>query len=601
MNKGISFFRNLLFLLPVLVVSTLLAAQSSGDLPLVNLGPPQLAVEGNTVTVGVFLSDANPTYPVEVGFTVTSDLASAGEDYSILGNSQTIVIDSGNQADIQLQILVDDTTSSEVLENIFITLTSATNAEIGGDDESVIHILEGNIPPIIEGFEVVQEGITSTNVILGYGEVTVRVNAFDFNADQTITFAWGSTETASLSALTDIDGIENNSEFVFEAIDLTPGSYQLNIQVFDSSGQLAFDTLRIELLEGLPVGVSRQELADSDDDGIPYYLDDNDQIADNEIAFSASNSTSIKAETGITLKVGSLARAAHPNTSTGVLLSEADIVTAGGILDYNYENSNLINFIASGKPAGHIYHIVIPVPETIADGLVYRIFLDLFSFWTNFRDDGNVIRGQIASTKSTNNRCPDPDSSIYEPPVIEEDDTEAATETVALGLVTADDCIQLSIIDGGSNDSDSLLNGRIHFVGGLGDLLVSAIELEVSSINLMIGDTATLTATATDTEGMGIENIDITIGQSNISVLSKTTPGLTDANGQIQLELTANSLGYTVVSASVAGVTDALNINILAAEIEPEGGGGSLSLWWLLVLGVLVLLKSKPRSQLIIQ
>jgi len=101
--------------------------------------------------------------------------------------------------------------------------------------------------------------------------------------------------------------------------------------------------------------------------------------------------------------------------------------------------------------------IVIPLQTGIPKNAVYRKF-DANTGWTNFVVDAN---NRIASALGDKGACPEPGSSLY-----------------VSGLRYLYNCVQLTIQDGGPNDSDNAANGVVVDPGSTG-IVLSDPETEV--------------------------------------------------------------------------------------------------------------------------
>jgi hypothetical protein len=90
--------------------------------------------------------------------------------------------------------------------------------------------------------------------------------------------------------------------------------------------------------------------------------------------------------------------------------------------------------------------IVIPLQVAIIDGAVYRKFTSTGGWYDFVEDDLNHLR----SASSTDGTCPPAGSNLYRD-----------------GLNVGDLCVQLTIQDGGANDSDGVRDFVIRDPGGM--------------------------------------------------------------------------------------------------------------------------------------
>jgi hypothetical protein len=122
--------------------------------------------------------------------------------------------------------------------------------------------------------------------------------------------------------------------------------------------------------------------------------------------------------------------------------ADDDLANIGGIFDFEIYN----------MPAGATARVVLPLSARLLVGSSYRKF-SLQDGWQDFNTSG---ANAIASTRSTNGVCPAPGDSSY-----------------SSGLNAFDNCIELTLVDGGPNDADGIANGVIRDPGGVAVIDVS--------------------------------------------------------------------------------------------------------------------------------
>lgn len=140
-------------------------------------------------------------------------------------------------------------------------------------------------------------------------------------------------------------------------------------------------------------------------------------------------------------------------------LAVTDLQTLENNYGQDYRYTTLVNNLSFSKglysfkvskiqPASSA-KIVMPISGSIQSGDTYLQFIEGVDWLEFVTDNLNEIR----SVNSTNGNCPDAGDSAYE-----------------YGLVEGANCLQLSIEDGGPNDSDGFVNGSISHLGGLESL-----------------------------------------------------------------------------------------------------------------------------------
>jgi hypothetical protein len=157
------------------------------------------------------------------------------------------------------------------------------------------------------------------------------------------------------------------------------------------------------------------------------------------------------AEAGLQLKLGATALAAG---QASALVTLDDISNFGGIdggAGVTSKKSSdfpggLYDFVITGLPeAGQSVQIVLPQFTPLPKAAVYRKYIPGVG-WQKFVTDGD---NKIASAPGSDGVCPAPGDPSYRN-----------------GLHAGDYCIQLTIVDGGANDTDGISNGVIRDPGG---------------------------------------------------------------------------------------------------------------------------------------
>ena len=190
----------------------------------------------------------------------------------------------------------------------------------------------------------------------------------------------------------------------------------------------------------------------------------------------SSDSLVIQTEPGLSITLGNTAQAA---ATYGALLDDRDIARFGSVLgdapanadDESEHFDGIFDFNILGVIAGESANIVLPLRSGIPRNASYRKF-NPATGWAAFAEDENNV---LAST-TVAGACPAPGSSDYQP-----------------GLNYLDNCVQLTIEDGGPNDADGEVNAMIADPGTIGLQLTEPEENEVREggglfpIHLLLG------------------------------------------------------------------------------------------------------------------
>jgi hypothetical protein len=525
------------------------AVQSVEIMPLANLTPSSITVEGATVDVSVELSGLAAAYPVTIPISL-GGTASAGD---VTASADSIVIAEGTKGMVTLSITADDQAESE--ETVTITLGTPTNAALGSVIERTVTIVEENVAPMLS-LVVTQSGRAGRIVSSDGGLVTVTASYTDVNVGDTHTFAWATAVSDMPSAV--IDG----AVATFDPATLGGTMVNAGASVTDSGTTLltTSDTASIKILAVAPVlgdtdsdgdGVSDavEGYGDSDDDGIPDYQDN---IVESYLA-PTSGEMVMQSSVGTKISLGDTALATGNN---GVGISEEDVGSAEA--DYDYLGG-LFDFEVSGAQAGASYNIVLPLNTAVPENAVLRKFLDANIGWQAFVENAT---NAISSATTANGACPEAGSASY-------------TDGLTVGAT----CVQLLIEDGGPNDADGLADGTVTDPSGIATLYFgppssdSTITISVAEIKAGGSETAEITVTAVDSDGRNLEGMTITATAS----LSDSTIGSFSEAGEGVYTATltpGKSGGDLTITATISDGTDSTSITSSVVTVKKSGGGG---------------------------
>ncbi|GLQ30236.1 hypothetical protein GCM10007876_07140 [Litoribrevibacter albus] len=424
------------------------AEQTLRVFPLISLSKDQQIGEGGSTQFRIVLNGTAPVYPFNVAYTVSGTATEADHDLV----ADTVVFDDqAVEQTITFTVVKDNI--NEGNETIVAQLSGEGN--FGIKDTHTATIVEQNVPPQIT-ISVEQEASEVRIVAQDGGDVSFTANVFDPNPDDTHTYDW-SFPQASVTGT-------NESLATLNPASLTPGVYKATVTVTDSGNPPLVKSSHVQFLvipavpvlsddsdsDGDSIPDSEEGFADSDGDGQPNYLDSvplpnvlNENITDGSVFL-------IEADPGVQLAIGSLAL---NNGADGAGLSNDDIQTESTIPNDNISNvGGYFDFVVSELPQeGDSVKVVIPQRQAIPENPVYRKFHQ--GSWFTFVEDAN---NALASAPGESGFCPPPGSSEYQP-----------------GLTTGHWCVELTIEDGGPNDSDQLTNGSVEDPGGVGALSAS--------------------------------------------------------------------------------------------------------------------------------
>jgi hypothetical protein len=343
-------------------------------------------------------------------------------------------------------------------ETIVFELTRATNAVIGNNNTHTVTIVEDNIAPRAS-LQFSQDSIPVSSTYMG-SSITIDARPSDANSSQTLSCDWSGTDNGLLPPAT-VSDCAATPEWTVAAT-TAAGNYRVEVVVTDN-GSPARST-RVSKILHIDAGTmpmlgetddsdmdgefdAAEGFADEDGDGIPAYLDAIDAvnlIPDQTV--DMGDVLLLETESGLTLRRGSTTQAAN---IFGALVTDSDIQQFGsergdapvnGIDSFEHVGG-IYDFEIDGLIPGSSARVVIPLQSAIPQNARYRKF-NPATGWSDFVVDTN---NEIASAIGALGACPEPGSSAY-----------------SNGLNYLDNCLQLTIEDGGANDTDNEVNGIIN-------------------------------------------------------------------------------------------------------------------------------------------
>ncbi|GGI78663.1 GlyGly-CTERM sorting domain-containing protein [Shewanella hanedai] len=514
--------------------NTKVASQQVDVYPLVNFHKDQLVVEGTSASVTLSLNGDSPLYPVVIDFVLEGD-AQADEDYRLV--SQQAVITSGREITLEIEILEDGIDEPD--EKLELVLDEAVNS--GYKPSHLLHIVNRNIAPEIS-LEVTQSGEQSVMLSKDGGEISITAKYSDINQDDQLSISWAFNDIQ-------IQDLDPSTDVIrFDPTEVELGSYQIKVEVSD--GLLTTQIQgNLNLVSSLPT----LDSSDSDGDMIPDNIegfgdDDLDGVANFMDALPSCNVQPenendqvqylIEGEAGVCIKVGSIATGGEQNT---LLLDKSDALPVDSEFRFT---SGVFDFVASGLPVqGNQYRIVLPLTMSIPANAVYRKYSQAQGWYDFVEDDSNHIHSAIGES----GYCPSPGESSWQ-----------------TGLIEGAWCIQLTIVDGGSNDDDGEANFHITDPGGVAITNTSnrAPYAEDDSIELIESSLLLLDPTLNDSDPEG-DDIQLQSVQGRLGTASINN------EGQLQYQAATGYLGedqvlYTITDGEGNSATATVHISVKA-------------------------------------
>ena len=347
------------------------------------------------------------------------------------------------------------------------------NAVQGTVTSHLIEIKEENVAPRAS-IAITQNNKAVTTVYSDGGMVDLTANIVDPNPADVHSFDWSQTHN-NLQPPSD-----SNATFSFDPSLLSEGLFNLAVTVSDDGDGSLSGTAKgaIRVIASEPTlnnnvdsdndGITDADegAGDSDRDRVPDYLD---SVAELHQLHADDEGAVVQTETGKQLRLGETAFAAG---NAHAFVSMQDLADHGGIGggtatdvvdgDYQY-HQGIYDFEVTGVGIGDSVRVVLPQSVAILANASYRKYLP-GTGWSDFVEDAN---NTIASARGALGVCPAPGDASY-----------------TAGLVEGNFCVQLTIEDGGPNDTDGLANGVVRDPGGVGVQQVPAPVVSVATITL---------------------------------------------------------------------------------------------------------------------
>ncbi|WP_158968101.1 choice-of-anchor U domain-containing protein [Paraglaciecola sp. L3A3] len=580
--------------------------------PVVQVATNLVVETDGILSVPINLKGTAPAYPVVLNYTVTPS------NTGITSAPLTASFDEGDITVINYDLSsvpVEERTQTG--ESISIEITDAINASVPAGTTSTAQVISGNVAPVVTlSVSQLNDAGTYENVSLVAGNagnavvevvdgietvvreayaplVKVTANIYDVNMSDTHCVTFTSMDGALVEYVDPNEVIDPEAEpvagcnlsntFIFDPSNLPnnllgtgnsflTGKFNLEVSVVENHSVAPFTTEKSIVID--VNGIQSSLIPDTNENGVPDYAESDTTINDSTILGIVADEAPLQVSAGLSLSLGGIA---HENRFTSGLAA----IDAGELeADLHYTAiSDIIDFKVNGlQQVGDPVSVVVPLTGStvIPEGAVYRKYTDI-NGWFNFVEDANNMLKSAMKDDSGN--CPIPNSASY-----------------TQGLTENDNCIQLTIEDGGLNDGDGLANGTIVDPGVLVTQTVNTPPVvTVSTHAVNSGDTFTLLAHIEDAEndditviweqvtGPNAEVIDASTGQFTAPVVTEPT--------DLTFMVTVNDGQDTVVSEEF---TVKVTIENLKPEYEIERKVGSFG-WFMLALGGLFAIRRKRK------
>jgi hypothetical protein len=280
----------------------------------------------------------------------------------------------------------------------------------------------------------------------GTATATARVGGHQTGS---LLYDWNGSDNAILAV---VSGNRTDKTLGFSPATLPPGVYKLALTVERAGGDFNSPRSAVEFAFRVLADAAAGEVADGDNDGVADSADDIDARHGFANRLQSHTAAPVQANAGVRLQIGTTARVVLANSARVTLQDIADAGDGSGGSVGNSADSfdylgGVYDFEVTNLPqAGSAIQVVIPQTAAIGEFPEYRKYHP-GPGWGKFVEDENNL---VESAAGSSGACPDPADAAYQ-----------------TGLTPGHFCVQLTVEDGGPNDSDAEPNGMIRDPGGV--------------------------------------------------------------------------------------------------------------------------------------
>ena len=370
-----------------------------------------------------------------------------------------------------------DTDGDGISDGVEQYLTgNITSAEVNQDSDAdgitdIIELIQGSNPsrnskPVV-WIDVANLGGSSV-------DITARMGGHQAPFPM---FSW---DTSAILAIEPSAIIMNANNQALSINGLDPGKYSISLTITRTINTQTFSSTISQVFV-----VNKTETNDSDFDGISDAFDSHNGMMGAEeslhTAIGYNTFYKIQLQYGLGARIGLIARMGDNEVSTisnkqlKEYINQDFPITAGNTESNNAITStaNLFDVEVVNIPStGDTVDIVIPLNRALSSSAAVLIFNHTSSNWS-YMDTATT--DNVSSTAGSPGDCPSPGDSSY-----------------SQGLAAGHYCLQLQVTDGGSNDSDTVQNGALPLVIGIGtsNYLPSSVQPNNALSNALADEAA---------------------------------------------------------------------------------------------------------------
>ncbi|WP_019026417.1 choice-of-anchor U domain-containing protein [Colwellia piezophila] len=564
-------------------------------IPTVFIPETVVVSENKEIAFNLDLSGAPLLYPVTFSYRFETM-----EEVPFIIDEAVLTIDEGETLSVVLpgQVIGD-------YQVVFFE-GSERNAAISANSVTKIISL-GNTAPAVDVALLNNGEVVTVLDQTANAAIAINITDIDMDTEHSVVVTINNVEV--FNATNDV----TNPEIVVpvDADALASGSLDISVVVTELATDdlySASQTLKVSVepelavltgddTDGDGVSDSIEGYGDDDGDGIANYLDDSTLEKHQQNIGTGDDAVTITVDEGLTLSIGDVLKELESGLANSigvevatmddyVLLVDVAVDDQGDVIDADIAASlvdvkafliPLIDFKITGANAGEAVNIIIPLPTALPINSEYRKVQEDGSLVVFDTNNGNTIKSAISDAQGD---CPAADSIDWQS-----------------GLNLDNDCVKLTIVDGGVNDADGEANGVIVDPAVIVEVnsAPTDVSASASSINIVGGGLVDLTASASDAD-----NDDLTY--SWVQTAGETVTVFNDADKKVAMIVGPNAtttLTFEVtVSDGVSSTTASVNVEVSEVGEEKTSGGGSLGTSALLFLAGLAGLRRRAKRNL---
>lgn len=564
--------------------------------PTVSIPEVVVVRENNEIAFNLDLSGAPLLYPVSFSYRFETM-----EEIPFIIEEGVLTIDEGETLSVELP-------GQEVGFYQVVFLEGAErNAVISANSVTQIHS-QGNTAPAVDVVLLNNGEVVTVLDQTADAAIAINITDIDMETEHSVVVTINNVEVLNATndatnpeivVPVDADALATGNLDIIVAVtelatdDLYSASQVLQVSV-DAELAPLFDDIDTDgdgdsdLVEGY---------GDDDGDGIANYLDDSNIEKNEQIIGTGDDAAMITVDAELFLSIGNVLKELESGLSDSIgaevattddyaLLVGIAVDNQGDVIDADIATSlvgirsfiiPLIDFKITGANAGEAVDVIISLPTALPlNSGYYKVQEDglLVAFDTS---NGNAI---MSAMRDGQGDCPTPDAVDWQ-----------------TGLILGNECVKLTIVDGGDNDADGSANGVIVDPAVLVEINSAPTNVTASAntIDIVGGGLVELSATGSDVDKDELTYSWVQTAGDPVTVFNDADQKVATIVGP---NVTTTLTFEVTVSDGVYSTTATVNINVSEVGEEKTSSGGSLGTSVLLILAGLFSVRTRRKRTL---